>query len=496
MRKISKTLKPKLFKGSCQMALFFPKEYNATRYQTLYRGLSPVSRQMIQREFIGVSYLRRFYLLKERQAGAKFKNEQINAGDFIHRKLTINRLAWINKDNVRNHLKIIFRHYLFGCLVQFVKRKNEIRLPEVSPACYWETPANLIVLRWLNRNRKLWQSELDQFTEEVISETIRHHFIYLLLSFTLAQRIYNRTDFQVEADLVKNSARPGKIPLGIEMEFSNLGRKAVKKDIPKSLILNDPFLNMELYSSFQLEDVTWRLGGYVDTHEHGRRLLKLSRYGGFFEYSMVRVDYPRTYTLPLTTDPAIADQMIHESIDFIEEIRPHSLHINIEQQFQGTIEPELNDFLCLLLLGGDLGYNEKGQIQEKRFADREFHRFIKRRLHLNLISGTKKEVIEYAFLRLKKRSTENHDYQTVIMALKGFQNTYKIERNCNHQIPGMLAWAEKPFPLPDASRLNFVKNVAAGLTREAAHKPDLIDAFSRQLNEVLSHAQKIIPQQL
>lgn len=476
------------------MALFFPKEYKTTRYHTLYQNLSPVSRQMIQREFVGVSYLRRFYLLKEQQSAAKFKNEQINAGAFIHRKLTINRLTWLNKENVRNHLKIIFRHYLFGCLVQFVKRKNEIELPEPSPACYWETPANLVVLRWLNRYPEFWQSELVQFTEQVISAYVRHHFIYILLSFTLAQKIYNRTAMQVEADQIKDSARPGKIPIGVEMEFSNLGRKAVAKDNPKSLILNDPFLNMEQYSSFQLEDVTWRLGGYVDTHEHGRRLLKLSRYGGFFEYSMVRVDYPRTYTLPLTTNPAIASQMILECIDFIKEIEPHSLHINIERQFYGTIEPKLNDFLCLLLLGGDLGYDNRGQFKEKRLADREFHRFIKRRLHLNLISRTKKEVIEYAFLRLKKRAAENPGYQIVIMALKGFQNTYKIARNCNHQIPDLLNWAENPSRLPAADRHVFVKNVAAGLARESVYSRNFIDSFSQQLTETLSRSQKIIPQ--
>ncbi len=476
------------------MALFFPKEYNATRYQTLYRSLSPVSRQMIQREFIGVSYLRRFYLLKEQQAAAKFKNEQINAGDFIHRKLTINRLTWLNKDNVRTHLKIIFRHYLFGCLVQFVERKNEIQLPKASPTCYWETPANLVVMRWLNRNLKLWQSEIERLTEQVISKSIRHHFIYLLLSFMLARKIYNRSEIQAEADAVKGLALPGKIPIGIEMEFSNLGRKAVDRDNPKSLILNDPFSNMELYSNFQLEDATWRLGGYVDTHEHGRRLLKFSRYGGFFEYSMVRVDYPRTYTLPLTCDPAIADQMILESIDFIKEIRPHSLHINIEQQIHGLLEPQLSDFLCLLLLGGDLGFNEKGQLKEKRFADREFHRFIKRRRHLNLISETKKDVIEYAFLRLKKRAAENHDYKTIIMTLKGFQNAYKIERNCNHQIPEMLAWAETPYPLTIAARRDFVNNVINGLKKEAVYDTNCIDTFSHRLTERLSQAQQIIQQ--
>ncbi len=476
------------------MALFFPKEYNFSPYRTLYQSLSPVSRQMIQREFIGVSYLRRFHLLKEQLSVAKFKNEQIKAGDFVHRKLTINRLTWLNKASVRNHLKIIFRHYLFGCLVQFVKRKNEIELPETSPACYWETPANLIVLHWMNRNSELWENEIAQFTEQVISESVRHHFIYLLLSFTLAQKIYQRSAMQTTASTVRNSAMAGEIPIGIEMEFSNLGRKAVAKDNPRSLITRDPFLNMELYSSFQLEDVTWRLGGYVDTHEHGRRPLKLSRYGGFFEYSMVRVDYPRTYTLPLTSDPTIAVQMICESVDFIKEIKPHSLHINIEQRFQGSIAPELNDCLCLLLLGGDLGYNDKGELQEKRFADREFHRFIKRRLHRNLISGTKIAVIEYAFLRLKKKTAENLDYLPVIMALKGFQNAYRIERNCNHLIPGMLAWAEKPTPLPEAARINFVENVAAGLAQEQVYSIDFIDKFCRNLTDKLSRTQEIIPQ--
>ncbi len=476
------------------MTLFFPTEYNSTRYQDLYRTLSPVSRQMLQREFIGVSYLRRFYLLKEQKAEAKFKNEQIRAGDFIHRKLTINRLSWLNKENVRNHLKIIFRHYLFGCLVQFVKRKNEIELPEASPACYWETPANLIVLHWLNRNAELWENEIARFTEQVISESVRHHFIYLLLSFTLAQKIYSRQAMQIIANAVRDSALAGEIPLGIEMEFSNLGRKAVAKDNPRSLITGDPFLNMELYSNFQLEDVTWRLGGYVDTHEHGRRPLRLSRYGGFFEYSMVRVDYPRTYTLPLTSDPTIAARMIRESIDFIKEIKPHSLHINIEQRFQGSRVPELDDCLCLLLLGGDLGYDDKGELREKRFANREFHRFIKRRLHLNLISGGKKTVIEYAFLRLKKETAENLDYLPVILALKGFQNAYRIERSCNHLIPGMLAWAEKPSPLPEAARINFVENVAAGLVREQVYKIYFIDKFCRNLKDKLARAQEIISQ--
>jgi len=474
------------------MTLFFPKEYQATSYRTLYDNLSPIARQMIQREFIGVSYLYRFYLLKTQKASGNFRSEQLAAGNFIHQKLTISRLNWLNKELLTNHLKIIFRHYLFGFLIQFASRKHELNLPAPSPSCYWETPVNLVVMRWLNRHTYLWETELEKLIEQVISKSIRHHFIYILLIFQVASKIYNRETIQNESDTVTAMSIPGVTPIGIEMEFSNLGRRAVDKDTPSNLISNDPFRNLEYYSSFQLEDVTWRLGGYVDTHEHGRRLLTLSRYGGFFEYSMVRVDYSRTYTLPLTCDPAIADQMILESIDFIKEIKPHSLHINIEQQINGEINPKLNDFLCLILLGGDFGYNKKGQLQERRLANREFHRFIKRRKHLNFLSETKKEVIEYAFLRLKKRSMKNDNYQSVILTFKGFQNSYKLEKHCLEQLPEIISWAENPTPLPPAASQNFVKNIIAGLKKEGVYSTKILNNFSSVLSDRLSRTQQII----
>jgi hypothetical protein len=297
---------------------------------------------------------------------------------------------------------------------------------------------------------------------------------------------------QAAADAVTAVSIPGVIPIGIEMEFSNLGRKAVDKNNPRSLILSDPLRNLEHYSSFHLEDVTWRLGGYVDTHEHGRRLLTLTRYGGFFEYSMVRIDYPRTYTLPLTCDPAIADQIILESIDFIKEIKPHSLHVNIEQQIDGKIEPQLNDFLCLLLLGGDLGYNENGKLQERRLADREFHRFIKRRRHLNILSETKKEVVEYAFLRLKKRAEKDDNYQTIILTLKGFHNSYKLGEHCLDQLPELITWAENPTSLPPAASQNFIKNITAGLKKEGGYNTNFLNDFSSALSDRLFQAQQII----
>ncbi|RLB66329.1 MAG: hypothetical protein DRH03_12355 [Deltaproteobacteria bacterium] len=474
------------------MTLFFPKEYNATPYRVLYENLSPVGRLMIQREFVGVSYLRRFYLLQKNSSGKGFRDEQPAAGRFLHKKLTINRLIWRHQEIVKVHLKLIFRHYLFGFLVQLTSRKQEHPLPSPSPSCYWETPANLTVLRWMNRHRQSWENATDSAIERVVSGSVRHHFIYCLLSFIIAKEIYNKDEMENEINDVMALAQPGATPIGIEMEFSNLGRLATNKNNPADLIKKDPFHNMEYYSNFQLEDVTWRLGGYVDTHEHGRRLISLSRYGGFFEYSMVRVDYPRTYTLPLTTDPAIANQMICESLDFTREIKPHSLHINIEKRGNGKVEPKLDDFLCLLLLGGDLGYNEQGKLKEKRFADKEFHRIIKLRRHLSLLDGVKKEVIEYAFLRLWENGSRNYDYLPVILAFKGFQYAYHLQANCLEQLPGLQAWAEQPSPLPTVALKSFTKNVGDGLKKERVYSEKFLDSYLKVLLDILISQQQLL----
>ncbi|MCD6430992.1 MAG: hypothetical protein J7L57_07220 [Deltaproteobacteria bacterium] len=474
------------------MALFFPKEYNATPYRALYDSLSPVGRLMIQREFVGVSYLRRFHLLKNSLSGPSFKSDQLAAGRFFHRKLTISHLDWRHREIAKAHLKLIFRHFLFGFLVQFASRKHELPLPPPDPFCYWETSANLIVMRWMNRHRQNWESAIDSSIDQVVSESIRHHFIYYLLSFVIARKLYNRDELADEIVACRAQALPGTTPIGVEMEFSNLGRLAINKKNPAQLISRDHFHNMEYYTSFRLEDVTWRLGGYVDTHEHGRRLISLSRYGGFFEYSMVRIDYPRTYTLPLTTDPSIANQMICESIDFINEIKPHSLHINIEKRGNGEIEPQLDDFLCLLLLGGDLGYNEDGQLKEKRFADKEFHRIINHRRHLSLLEEIKKDVIEYAFLRLWKKGERNYNYRPVILALKGFQYAYHLGANCLDQLPEMLSWAEKPSPLPTASLNNFVYNVENGLKTEGVYSEDFLANYTKELSDILLGRQQLL----
>ena len=468
------------------MALFFPPEYLDTADHALYRSLTPGMRVMIQREFVGVSYLRRFIMLGRRGEQGRFRSEQLAAGRFLHRRQSISRLVWYRAGLVRSYLELVFRHYLFGFLVQLAGRKHELELPAPGPGCYWETPVNLVVLRWMNRRRPVWEKALEECLGRVLEENVRHHFIYCLRLCVLALRLYSRSEMAAEAAAVRALCRPGKIPLGLELEFSNLGRRAVDKNCPAALIEADPFRNFEYYDSFQLEDVTWRLGGYVDTHEHGRRLFSLTRYGGFFEYSLVRVDYPRTYTLPLTTDPAIAAAMISESIAFIPEIRPHSLHVNIESSGPGPETPEINDYLCLLLLGGDLDRDESGRLRERRLADREFTRFVKLRRHISLVTQEPEKVVEFAFLRLRR----DFDYLPVILALKGFQAACRFSAGTRELIPDLVAWACRPAPLPAPALARFVDLVERGLAREGVYDAAFLARFKSQLARRLARLQE------
>ncbi|MBW1645191.1 MAG: hypothetical protein JRJ56_02525 [Deltaproteobacteria bacterium] len=469
------------------MPLYFPDRYFSTPYRDLYRQLTPVERLRVLREFIGVTYERRFVFLRDRQSRQKFRNNIRLAARKRDKIQRINWLTWRHKKILFPYLRLVFRHYLLGFLVQMCKTTFQRQLPPSPPGCFRDTHVNLIVMSWMNRCRSQWSALLDREIGRVIEEGERHLYAYCLLAYDVARRVFSPVQLEDDITACRQQARPGRTPLGVEMEFSNLGRYATIEKFGRRAEKNDPFRNMVYYSAFFLDDLTWRLGGYVDTHVRGRRLFTLTRFGGFYEYSLVRVDYPRMYSLPLTTDPGIANAIIRETINFVDEIKPHSLHINIELHGLGEVRPELNDYLCLLMLGGDLGRDEQGRFVERRLANNELRGVIQHRKHLSLFEQRKKEVIEYSFMRLWAPAARDYDYFPLIMALKGFQFGYNLDLSCRDQVQGMLYWAQSPRPLPPAAIDRFVAIVSKGLRREGAHSSDLIDSVAKELERILRH---------
>jgi hypothetical protein len=484
------------------MALYFPEDLRRTPYAQVYQRLTPVERLMLLREFVGVTYRRRFvYFLNQASASRRknpgFRSNLSLAASRQYQNLVIGRRAWRREARLKaSYLRLIFRHYLFGYLVQGLRpRLAGSRLPAPEPGCYYDFYPNLAAILWFNRHRALCDDLLEELVVRVIEEDERRLYVYALLAASQLCRLPSFAEMlESVEELVNRASRPGRTPLGVELEFSNLGRFATF-DQPFGRGLSDPgFDNMRWYEDFFLDDVCWRLGGYLDTHIRGRDFLKRlklgGRPGGFFEYSLVRLDYPRSFSLPLSRDCGLVALYIDEVIRFVAELRPHSLHVNFEKIAFGERRPELDDYLCLLLLGGDFQSDEKGKWRECRMADNELRGVIQRRRHRPERGKPRREVIEYAFLRLKPPALRESGYFPILMACKGFQHGYNLDLSCRDQVQGMVAWAHHPRPLPEASLARFPEAVELGWAREGGLDEVLRREPAAELGRLLARANR------
>lgn len=457
---------------------------------------------MLLREFVGVTYRRRYLFFKNQSlhspAPGSFRHNLEVAACRQYRRLQVSPRVWRNRQIVTPYLRLIFRHFLFGFLVQGARRSLQLeRLPPHSPECYYDFFPNLAAMLWYNRHRPQYDALLDSLIEQVVSDNQRSLYVYALLTVSLLKELLSLADIGLLAeDLFSLKSRPGRTPIGVELEFSNLGRFATF-DKPFKGSLKDPlFNNMHYYEAFFLDDVGWRLGGYLDSHIRGRSLLSLPRIGaqpgGFYEYSLVRLDYPRSYSMPLSMDPGLVALYIDEVVNFVSEIQPHSLHINFEKIEFGKLKPQLEDYLCLLLLGGDLGCNRNGAWLERRFSDNELRGVIQRRKHRPAEGEIAKEVVEYAFLRLWAPGVRDYGYYPVLMAFKGFQNGFNIDLSCRDQVQGMLAWAHNPKPLSDTAIVRFIETIATGLQREAGHSVAVRQKVGREIMTILQQRNALL----
>ncbi len=456
---------------------------------------------MLLREFVGVTYLRRFLFFKNQsphsQSLSAFHRNLEIAATRQYRRHMISRRVWRRKEILRPYLRLIFRHLLFGYLVQVIRRDlGRLHLPFHSSDCYYDFFPNLAAMIWFNHHRSQCVPLLDSLIEQVVAENQRSIYAYALLTVSRLSEILPFADFDELAGLLTRHSRPGNTPIGVELEFSNLGRFATF-DKPFKGGLNDLiFQNMQYYEAFFLDDISWRLGGYLDAHIRGRSFLSLPRIGaqpgGFYEYSLVRLDYPRSFSMPLSMDPGLIALYIDEVVNFVAEIKPHSLHINFEKIVFGELKPQLEDYLCLFLLGGDLGRNEKGEWRERRLADNELRGVIQRRKHRASEGQTAKEVVEYAFLRLWAPGERDYNYYPVLMAFKGFQYGFNIDLSCRDQVQGMLAWAHNPQPLPDAAITRFIKTIEIGWQREGGHPAAVRQKAATEIERVLSRRNALL----
>jgi len=472
------------------MAFFFPEHFRNTPYASMYAGLSAVERIILLREFIGVTYRNRLRFFQRHDYHAyyasPFRHNIQVAAAHQYTRMHLPRHVWHKQAVVPQYLRLIYRHYVLGFALQLLRKYHHKDLPPPEPGCYPDAVYVLDALEWLHTHAAEINRSIEACMEQVEADGTRSLYIYCLQSYILTRRIMrNHGPALGRRHAIRQGCVGGRMPLGAELEFSNLGYRASFEHMFLRHGREKTFHNFIHFHHFFLGDVSWRLGGYLDHHVRLRRFLPVPWIGGFFEYALVRMDYPRRFSMPLTCDPGFLAQYVQSVIRFVPEIAPHSLHLNIETFPHAEMDvPALSDYQCLLLLGGDMRVDADGQMREQRLCRHELMKMVRQRQHLSLFDNQRHQVNEYAFLRLH-RSCEPAVWTTVFLALKGFNAVSLVGDDAPDPINDLALWGRRPQALEYSQIEAFVRRVRHGLEHEQSYSCVELNRYMGDLTDIL-----------
>jgi len=398
-------------------------------------------------------------------------------------------LSWMEEepealDYADSYIRLIVKQTIFNEIEEKVRREFK-GITKVEDPFYEHTISNLVTLIFINgRSEDIRRLEGSLGVSGYRPEF--EYIDYVVAAICIADEIYDRQSIIDTLYWINENRQPGATPLGAEMEVSTLGHRTIGAG-PGEDPVYDGFW---YFHDFDLERRFWKVGGYIDDHRYitGERVRKR----GFLEFAFGRYKIAGDLSKPTTQDPWVLSELVNQMVKFID-IRPHSLHISLEIDRNRPItrlkEPDF--LLCLLLMGGDLGFDDKGVLREKRifqgeitnpYTGMDFSRFNE---HKQFESDPQpKRVVEFTFPRL----FQERSYEELIMALKGFQwasNPSPLElggdspyAEYHREIAVMLSkWSRSPEPVSEDIVRKFLHEVEIGLFREKHDRGGHTDSY-------------------
>jgi gamma-glutamylcyclotransferase (GGCT)/AIG2-like uncharacterized protein YtfP len=348
----------------------------------------------------------------------------------------------------------------------------------------------LIALRIINSNHSSVDLILQRGLETMPPGSSFDLIDYVKYAVAAAENTFDPRVVQANLQMIRNNLQPGLIPLGAEVELSNVGHRAIHNSIANRDPLFDGF---RYFGDFALDILGWKMGSYIDDHSG----VNTKNARGFLELAPGRLNTLGEISKPATADPWVLNQIIHEITSFFP-VNPHSLHLSF-QLLRNQIDRQnvlpLSFVRCLFVLGGGTETTRSGKLWVSRLFNDEiernkygeeliFARTSKRRPNLtNDVTeskDTKKPVFihQYKFIRLEKRA----NYEPLIMALKGLQiamnpadyltaDQLAASRRLRHEYEDLKEWAANPTPIARTTKGRFLDAVYDGLMHEAHNRP-------------------------
>ena len=396
-----------------------------------------------------------------------------------------------------NYLAMVIRQVIFNQYEDRIRTDCRYELDQLSsgPGYYDRAISSLAALRMVNGLGELLDMIIaDGLTDLSFGEN--HLVDFVRWSVVAADELYDRHAASHEIQYIRQHRGRGYIPLGAELEFSNIGH-AVVADPDGRSVRDRSYDGFLYFPDFGLDVLTWKLGGHIDDHHdkasHARRR-------GFFEVALGNLSIEANISKPLTDDPWVLNQLIHEARKFYR-IAPHSVHISLQLRTQQRPVHDralsLASMKCLFAAAGDPIRLADGRVQIRRLISDEI--IVRDPTPHMLFSDISRRhssesdesyplvrtpqsggvyVQQYKFLRLAPEL----NYEPIVLAIKGLQisrrpgsfltaTQYKDSPRHRRAFDNLLAWGADPDPLSEAEMGVFLTAVEDGLLHERRGKP-------------------------
>ena len=445
---------------------------------------------------------------------------------------------------INNYLALVVKQVLLNQLDEHIQTQYRFELEHMrSSKRYFARSVSLLVaMQIINSN----YSAVDMILKDCLRRMPyeKNDLIdYVKYGVRAAREFFDRRVVSDKLNRIRGNLRFGLIPMGLEIELSNLGPAAVEPKRSLSKAFDPIYDGFKYFCDFGLDVLTWKLGGYIDDHSGttDRR-----RRSGFLELAPGRLNLVGELSRPSTAAPWLLNQLIHEIVAFYN-VPPHSLHLSFQLRKNQIGKQKVLplDFVkCLLALGGGPEVKGAGRFWVSRMVYDEitqppvreanpkkagmlrgdervkeelvFARTNKRKWYLPLDDFGEKipaqafaYVQQYKFIRLDERA----NYEPLIMCLKGLQLSFNpgdyltaeqlnSSSRLREDFELLKKWSLKPEKISSQTISKFTSTVNEGLLSEGHHKPahemhyidwalTAIDMQLRMFNQQIKKAEEL-----
>jgi gamma-glutamylcyclotransferase (GGCT)/AIG2-like uncharacterized protein YtfP len=402
-----------------------------------------------------------------------------------------------------NYLGLVVRQVLFNQLEDRIQQEFRYELDHLghSTNYYERTISSLAALQLLNESSPLVDSLVADCVKEL--DFSRSHLAdYVRWAIVAADAIYSPAAARRQILLIGSHMGHAGIPLGAELEFSNIGHTVIR-DPQGSQVRDSQFDGFLYFGDFGLDNLTWKLGGHVDDH-HEKASHRSRR--GFFELAIGNVSIEANLSKPITDDPWLLNQIIQEVQRFYR-VGPHSVHISMQLRSQHRPSKDrmlpIDIMKCLLAIAGDPRIDADGRLRIARLHNREIVRTeapasmlfsdVSVRRSSDEEDGypdvrhrgsSARYVQQFKFLRLSPQL----NYEPIILALKGVQlslapgnfltpSQHQASRKHRRLFEELLEWGSNPTAMDSQAVEAFLGAVHEGLMAEKRGRPAHGEAY-------------------